>query len=90
MSEVAEITDRAWTPQQVALNFIASFVAEGIEVRRRSRRLPRAPEVQVRVQGPARHRTIVAAWLLELTDLMKDPSILILSNGNARRFDSDE
>ena len=39
---------------------------------------------------PSTARTIVAVWPLELTDLMNEPSILILSNGNARKVDSDE
>ena len=41
--------------------------------------------------GNASHaRTIVAAPSLTFTALMKDPSILILSNENARRLARDE
>ena len=89
MGEMAELVDRGRTPEQIALHLVAMFVAQelqfgiGLDAFGQNRQPEAASEARAR-------RGRWSRPALELTDLTNEPSILILSNGNARRFDSDE
>ena len=85
MRKVAEAVDLVRTSEQIACT--SSHISS---CRNCNSALVSTPPESTGRPRPNTARTMVAACPSELTDLMKERSILILSNGNARKLDSDE